>query len=260
MTDTVPDAPEKTRIETITGWYQLPDDAHSSTMVHFKTGVKCATGFKNAQAGDEILLWQGATDSEGKRLIPKTNVHAEPPTKAAFLIEAFHNGDLFAERFALDLEDAIARLETLMGELITVGADEIPPYDPRHTRSRDGPDTASTSIGSPQLAEDPYYEDVTDLCTAFQTRHEQLRQKRQALIELDSRVSKIDCDLGGANLTISDNIITVTTSTPDMAPEMRSLLNDYSWPRQFDIGYDTRSGCIQWTLETDLATLVDDHT
>lgn len=105
-----------------------------------------------------------------------------------------------------------------------------------------------------------YFQDVVDEWQHLGEEQKKLQRRQEALAQLDERVSKIDCDLGGATVEITDGgIVTVSTSTPDMCEEVKSLIRDYSWPKKSAIGYDTRSECVTWTLKTDIETLFNDH-
>lgn len=119
---------------------------------------------------------------------------------------------------------------------------------------------ASSSSDTEDAGSGTYFDDTAEKRAELEEQKEELALRQEALQRLDERVAKIDCDLGGASLDISDDgTIHVHTSTPDMGEEVKQLIHGYRWPKMFDIGYDTRSQCITWSLKTDIDTLVDDH-
>jgi hypothetical protein len=124
---------------------------------------------------------------------------------------------------------------------------------PSRSRSEGQPEAGS---GGP----DTYFEDSTEEWTQLEEQREELAVRQEVLRRLDERVAKIDQDIGSASIEINDNsIIHVQTSTPDMCDEVKQLVHGYSWPRKSDIGYDTCSQCVTWSLKTDIDSLVEDH-
>lgn len=108
-----------------------------------------------------------------------------------------------------------------------------------------------------------YFEDTKDTSRGLDKEIDKLKSKQEALRKLDEKVSEIDCNRGCASIEITkqphDTIIHVNTATPDLCPEVKSLLQDYSWEGKFKIGYDSRNQLVTWSLKTTLAMLTESH-
>jgi hypothetical protein len=115
---------------------------------------------------------------------------------------------------------------------------------------------------APEVEKSPntYFDDTSTKWRQLEDKRDELALQQEALRRLDERVAKIDCNIGGGSIEISDEgAIHATTSTPDICDKVEQLLHRYSWPKEFQIGYETRSKCVTWSLKTDMETLVDDH-
>jgi hypothetical protein len=124
------------------------------------------------------------------------------------------------------------------------------------SQSQRHPNASEVEKGDP----DTYFDDTSAEWRQLEEKRDELALRQEALRRLDERVAKIDCDIGGASIKINDEgVIHVKTSTPDICDEIEQLLHGYSWPKEFQIGYETRSKCVTWSLKTDIGTLVDDY-
>lgn len=118
----------------------------------------------------------------------------------------------------------------------------------------------SESAGAGQPSPDTYFDSTTEEWLQLEERRDELALQQEAVKRLDERVAKIDCDIGSGSIEISDEgVIHVKTSTPGMCEEVKQLVHGHNWPKEFKIGYETRSQCVTWSLKTDITTLVDDY-
>lgn len=119
---------------------------------------------------------------------------------------------------------------------------------------------SSTPSRTDDSEPETYFEEASEEWQELEERRDELALQQEAVERLDERVAKIDCDIGSGSIKISDKgIIHVKTSTPGMCEEVKQLVHGYNWPKEFDIGYETRSKCVTWPLKTDITRLVDDH-
>lgn len=127
------------------------------------------------------------------------------------------------------------------------------------SQSASGGQTGSSSE-TEDAGPDTYFEDATEEWLQLEERRDELALQQEAVKRLDERVAKIDCDIGSGSIEINDKgIIHVKTSTPGMCEEVKQLVHGHNWPKEFKIGYETRSQCVTWSLKTDITTLVDDY-
>lgn len=124
------------------------------------------------------------------------------------------------------------------------------------------PQSPSGGAGSQKIEEqsDLYFADAQGEYQSLEERREELAEKQRMLVALDTLISIIDCDLGSASLTIKeDGTVVAKTSTPKLSEEVKTVITDYNWSKKFDIGYDTRSKCITWSLKSTVETLTAGH-
>jgi sulfite reductase alpha subunit-like flavoprotein len=85
------------------------------------------------------------------------------------------------------------------------------------------------------------------------------RDKREAIKELDSTLSEIDCDYGLASFSIAGSNRQPTVHVKIVVDQpielVDQILSEYTWDEKEELSYNKNTGQLKWILEGNLDIL-----